>query len=1166
MVVMTAMVSLVLASGFSAAGPQGQPPMLSASVLSLDGGWLLATDARNEGLSGEWFQSPRPEAVKTSVPWIIQDAFPGYHGLAWYWKTFQAPQNLHVNGRYLLRFWAADYKADVWVNGQSVGGHEGGETPFTLDVTDAVKPGEANLVAVRLLNPSHEPIDGIVLNETPHRNKVIPYSGGGSYDHGGLVDSVELIVSPAQRIDDVHAEPDPKTGDVRVHASVYNTANNGGPVRIEYAIAPAMSGETLHTVAAAQFLAPGANEANAVLHVDSPRLWQLNEPALYRVTVRVAAQGSNSCDEHSVRCGFREFRFENGYFRLNGRRLFLRCSHTGNHSPVGLQMPPDPDMLRRDLVNVKMMGFNSIRFIAGVPARFQLDLCDEIGLMVYEEHFGSWCLADSPKMAERFDRGLVEMIKRDRNHPSVTMWGLLNETGDGVVFRHAVDTLPLVRQYDNTRLVMLNSGRFDGQGGNAMTGMEMWRPAFDSNPNIMHNPTQAAKKELGITWKPGQLSMHPGQKGEYAALRWTCPAGGAYSVTGAFSSVAEHATTDVHVLLNGQALHSGFININNAGAGSPFDLRIDAKAGDTLDWAVGYGNGDYGADSTGLSVQVIAADGKTDDPSAAFSTEHNPNGPWGYGYLAPAAAPDSAAFKPFDVGYTHKSVGTLSNPGSSDWEDVLNDQHPYQRTPHTASVIHFLRTVDGGKNPVFISEYGVGSGVDLWRVTRHYEQLGKEGVEDAQFYRSQLDRFLADWNRWKMDECFASPQDFFGGSVGKMARERLLGLNAIRANPNMAGHSLTGTVDQGMSGEGLFTTFRELKPGTTDALFEALAPLRMCLFSEPQNIYRGGRVRLEAVLANEDVLAPGEYPVRILVIGPGTTRALDKVITVTVPAADGKAEPPFALPAFDGEITVDGPAGDYRFLAQMEKGGAPLGGETAFSVADAAAMPPVSAEVVLWGEDAGLAEWLAGHGIKTRPFSAAEPQTRRELILASSKPAGDGGGEAWSALMRRAAQGSSVVFLSPEVFRQGDNALARLPLKNKGTLARLNGWLYHKDEWAKQHPVFDGLQCGGMMDYGLYRDVIPDLVFEGIEDPAEAISGANNVSCGYASGLMVAAYPFGAGKFLVNSLNIRETLGTDPSAERLLRNILNYMARETGGELAELPEGIGGLLVELGYH
>lgn len=1165
MAMITGIVTLMLAAAVSAEPPNELQAVQCATVLSLDGEWLLATDPKNEGLAGEWFQAPRPEAVKTQVPWIIQDAFPGYHGLAWYWKEFTAPANPHVQGRYWLRFWAADYKAEVWVNGKQAGGHEGGETPFMLDVTDAVQANEKNLVAVRLLNPSHDPIDGIVLNETPHRNKVIPYSAGGSFDHGGLVDSVELIVSPAQRVEDVFATPDPKTGEVPVRVRINNTAAADVSAHVEYSIAPAMSGETLHAVSTNQTLTPGTTALETVLHVESPRLWQLNEPVLYRVTVRVQTQDSPSYDEHSVRCGFRDFRFENGYFRLNGKRLFLKCSHTGNHSPVGLQMPPDPDMLRRDLINVKMMGFNSIRFIAGVATRFQLDLCDEIGLMVYEEHFGSWCLADSPKMAERFDRGLVEMILRDRNHPCVTMWGLLNETGDGPVFRHAVDALSLVREYDMTRLVMLNSGRFDGQGGDALNGMEMWRAAFDSNPNIMHNPTAISKSALGITWQPGQLSFHPGQKGEYAILRWKCPAAGAYTLKGAFSSIAEHATTGVHILHNGQPLFSGFIHVNNGGRESAFEAQVQADADDTVDWAVGYGNGDYGADTTALAVQVISMDGTVADPAADFSVNNNPNGPWTYGYCAPAAAPDTATFKAFDMGKIQTAIGTLSNPGSMAWEDVLNDQHPYQRTPHTASIIHFLRTVNGGTNPVFISEYGVGSGVDLWRVARHYEQIGKTGAEDAQFYRDKLDRFLADWERWKMDECFASPQDFFSASLRKMARERLLGLNAIRANPNMAGHSLTGTVDQGMSGEGLFTTFRELKPGTTDALFEAFAPLRMCLFCEPQNIYSGGRIRIEAVLANEDILAPGEYPVHVMVVGPGMTRVLDKHITATVPAPTDKGEAPFALPVFSEEIVIDGPSGEYRFLAQMEQGGAPLGGEFLFSVTDAASMPSVETEVVLWGEDAGLSEWLTQHNIKSRAFSPAPPM-QRELILASSKPAGDGGVEEWGTLMHRVAQGSSVIFLSPEIFRQGDDALARLPLKNKGALARLNGWLYHKDEWAKQHPVFDGLQCGGMMDYGIYRDIIPDLVFAGIDAPAEAIVGANNVSCDYSSGVMMALYPFGAGRFILNTLNIRGTLGQDPAAERLLRNLLRHMGQGLSEPLVELFPQEERLLSELGYR
>ena len=86
--------------------------------------------------------------------------------------------------RCLLRFWAVDYKADVWLNGVAVGSHEGGETPFVIDVSKAIRPGQKNRLTVRVLNPTHQAIDGIVLNETPHRNKVIPYGPGSAWDHG----------------------------------------------------------------------------------------------------------------------------------------------------------------------------------------------------------------------------------------------------------------------------------------------------------------------------------------------------------------------------------------------------------------------------------------------------------------------------------------------------------------------------------------------------------------------------------------------------------------------------------------------------------------------------------------------------------------------------------------------------------------------------------------------------------------------------------------------------------------------------------------------------------------------------------------------------------------------------------------------------------------------
>ena len=133
------LVLAVLTSEAMRAGePATAPPLAGpATVVSLDGeDWLLAPDPQNVGREQAWFQAPQPEAKRTKVPWIIQDAFPGYHGVAWYWREFQRRRPIRTRqGRYLLRFWAVDYKAEVWLNGTPVGEHEGGETPFVLDVT-----------------------------------------------------------------------------------------------------------------------------------------------------------------------------------------------------------------------------------------------------------------------------------------------------------------------------------------------------------------------------------------------------------------------------------------------------------------------------------------------------------------------------------------------------------------------------------------------------------------------------------------------------------------------------------------------------------------------------------------------------------------------------------------------------------------------------------------------------------------------------------------------------------------------------------------------------------------------------------------------------------------------------------------------------------------------
>ena len=163
-----------------------------------------------------------------------------------------------------------------------------------------------------------------------------------------------------------------------------------------------------------------------------------------------------------------------------------------------------------------------------------------------------------------------------------------------------------------------------------------------------------------------------------------------------------------------------------------------------------------------------------------------------------------------------------------------------------------------------------------------------------------------------------------------------------------------------------------------------------------------------------------------------------------------------------------------------------------------------------------------------------------------------------------------MVFLSSSVFAHGDKPLALPPLAAKGSLINLDfvAGYYRGDAFAPLHPVFDGLPAGGVLDYNIYRNIIPQggCGFAGVDAPGDLIVGNIQLSYGYASNIQMAAYHFGAGSFVINTLRIRENLGTDPAAERLLRNLLNYAARDLDKPVAELPADFEKQLKAIGYN
>lgn len=1143
--------------------------VISTQILCLDGdGWLLATDPDNIGRTEQWWKQPRKDAKRVKVPGVIQDAFPDFRGVVWYWKDLAVPQNPHPDGRYLIRVWEIDYLAEIWVNGKSIGSHAGAQEPFTLDATGAIQPGQVNQIAVRLLHPTDAPIDDIVFGQEPH--------GCATFSKvGGIMDSVELLLTPAVHVEDLYARPDWKTGKIQIQAQVRNFSRGDSKVQLQFAVSPANSGDTLDIQGRSESLPAGQSILKAELTVPNFRLWQLNDPYLYRITAQLTVNDT-SVDGLSTRCGFRDFRFEDGFFRLNGKRIFLKNSHHGASAPVWGLIPYDPDLLRRDLLNMKTMNFNTVRFIARMPQRYLLDLADEIGLMVYEESYAAWQFQDSPKMPQLFDQTLSAMIRRDRNHPSVVIWGLLNETGDGNIFRHAAASLPLIRSLDDNRLVILGSGRFDCLG-NFLNGLQVWKTGQKTEPNVIFNPKSYAICFVPL-WPAHSLSLHPGAEGEYSVVRFTAPDQGKYHVQSWFRGTGPFTTTDVHVLHNNQPVFDNYINLQARGDVCQYEDQLELQKGQTVDFVVGWG-GEYGyggwmgsrwLDNTRLEVSIQSDQGEEFAAAKQFSESRNPSGPWSYGYMPAGPAPLASAFTPYDTCQTEnmECMGGVSNPGKNDWQDLVTDQHYYPRVPHRELEIARLRTIGGNDHNLYLAEYGIGSGVNISRLIRHYERLGKEYCADAITYQNMERAFLQDWQRWKLDDTFAGPNDFFQKCLGRMAGLRKLGINALRSNPLIAGYSLTMCYDPLTIGEGVTTAFREPKPGAFDAVFDSFYPLRWCLFVEPVHIYNGDTVTLEAVLANEDQLSPGEYPVRLQVVGPDNLVVFDQNLAVTIPPAIEGEERPFAIPVFKQDVVISGPTGPYRFLADFEKGAAAAGGDIEFNVMNRADMPPVKTEVLLWSDDSELEAWLQGEDISVKPFDSGKVSSR-SVILVSTPPAGGSTPQAWRELVSHIARGSTAIFLDPGVFARDNQPLGWLPLKNKGGVGRVNEYtfpqVYPKDEWVKKHPIFAGLPAGGLMDYTFYREIIPDNRYYGQDTPEEAIAGAFRTSAGYGSELMLSMNRLGAGRFLLNSLRIRQELAADPVAERLLRNMLNYAAHDIDKPLTALPDDFEEQLKMVGF-
>ena len=396
--------------------------MAAASIQAqvIDQGWQFSPDPKGQfsaatiDRAGTW----RPN--KASLSWNAQfEDLRDYAGVGWYRVTIHLPQPQPLT-RQLLHFGAVDYLAEVWINGQRLGQHEGGYTPFTFDLTGKVH-ARGNEVLVRVYDP---PMPSPATDKAPltpnqqfHYDE-IPHGKQNWYvQTSGMWQPVTVETVPLRYVQWVHVTPH-NNGDVTVEAKLAGVAGS-------HPLTAQLLDPYGASVARLELKVDGTM-ARGATHVDRPMLWDGDHPNLYSLLLTNA--GAGLAQVVPTRFGFRELTSAGGRLLLNGKPFYMRAALDQDFYPEGIYTPPSAEFIRQEMLTSKAMGLNMLRCHIKVPDPRYLEAADETGMLVwYEIPVWNDAYHWAPKAAQRGVDTFRAEVERDWNHPSIVIQSIMNE-------------------------------------------------------------------------------------------------------------------------------------------------------------------------------------------------------------------------------------------------------------------------------------------------------------------------------------------------------------------------------------------------------------------------------------------------------------------------------------------------------------------------------------------------------------------------------------------------------------------------------------------------------------------------------------------------------------------------------------------------------------------
>ena len=446
-----------------------RPDFMRAEWVNLNGRWAFRADPADAGAVAGWHRAPLASDRRILVPFPWGSPLSGIADtveVAWYERTVTVPEAWRGR-RVFLVVGASDWRTGVWLDGAHVGDHQGGYTPFSVELTPHVRWGAEQRVTFRV------------------DDKARPFKLEGKQGYGnarGVWQTVYLEARGAAPLETVHFTPRLARGAVTVDARLLAPAPRDLTLRLELTN---RAGRPVVT----RRIPRGATGARFDVSLPNARRWSLEDPFLHEATVSVSGEGVAE-DRVETYFGMREFSVVNlpgtsiPYVALNGKPVYVQLALDQAYHPEGYYTFPSDAFMRDEILRSRQIGLTGQRVHIKVEVPRKLYWADRLGVLVMADVPNWWGPPDSAAFRDH-EHAMRGMIARDYNHPSIFSWVLFNETwglhtkgADGrdrylpETQRRVAQVYRLAKSLDSTRLVEDNSvccGR-----GHTETDLNTW--------------------------------------------------------------------------------------------------------------------------------------------------------------------------------------------------------------------------------------------------------------------------------------------------------------------------------------------------------------------------------------------------------------------------------------------------------------------------------------------------------------------------------------------------------------------------------------------------------------------------------------------------------------------------------------------------------------------